>query len=89
MMVERRVIEDAPMLAEGLAGAIPPAVYGTGRICKEPECDVRLSRYNSTEWCAVHESPAAMQRPYDSTARQRGRRRNRSSRRRTQGTAAA
>ncbi len=35
MMVERRVVEDAPMLAEGLAGAIPPTVYGTGRICKE------------------------------------------------------
>jgi len=87
-MVERRVVEDAPLLAEGISGAIPPPVYGTGRVCREADCEVRLSRYNSTDWCAIHESPAAMQRPYDSTARQRGRRRNRS-RRRTQGTAAA
>jgi hypothetical protein len=43
---------------------------------------VRLSRYNSTDWCALHESPASTQRPYDTSLRQKGRRRNSSGRRR-------
>jgi hypothetical protein len=81
-MVERRPAEDGSFLADGLAGSIPPEVYGTGRICIEPECQVRLSRYNSTDWCALHESPASTQRPFDTSTRQRGRRRNRSSKRR-------
>jgi hypothetical protein len=82
-MVDRRPVEDGSFLADGLAGSIPPEVYGTGRVCIEPECQVRLSRYNSTDWCAVHESPASTQRPYDTSTRQRGRRRNRSSSKRT------
>ncbi len=75
-MVERRAVEDGSMLAERLSGSTPPENYGTGRVCVEPECQVRLSRYNSTDWCAVHESPASTQRPYNSSVRQRGRRRN-------------
>jgi hypothetical protein len=71
------------MLAEGLSGSSPPTVYGTGRVCIEPQCQVKLSRYNSTEWCALHESPASTQRPYDTSVRQRGRRRNSANRRRT------
>lgn len=77
------------MLADGLAGSNPPQVYGTDRVCIEPHCEVRLSRYNSTSWCSIHESPAATQRPYDSSLGQRGRRRNKSSRSKTRGTAAA
>jgi hypothetical protein len=80
-MVDRRPVEDGSFLADGLAGSTPPEVFGTGRVCIEPECQVRLSRYNSTEWCALHESPASTQRPYDTSTRQRGRRRNRSSKR--------
>jgi len=30
--------------------------YGVGRRCSEGGCQVLLSRYNSTEWCAHHES---------------------------------
>jgi hypothetical protein len=26
-----------------------------GRTCAEYECDTILSRYNSTDWCSVHE----------------------------------
>ena len=63
------------MLAEGLSGAAAPESYGTGRICIEPSCEVHLSRYNSTDWCALHESPAATGRPYDTSVRPRGRRR--------------
>ena len=66
-------------MADGLAGSNPPEVYAAGRVCIQPECQVRLSRYNSTDWCALHESPAASERPYDTSTRQRGRRRNRSS----------
>ena len=95
-MVDRRTMEDGSFLADGLAGSAPSIVYGTGRVCIEPDCSVRLSRYNSTEWCALHESPASTQRPYDTSTRQpKGRRRNaRSGRRRnpspaTNGNAAA
>ena len=81
--MERRAVEDGSMLAEGLSGSSPPTVYGTGRICIEEQCTVRLSRYNSTDWCALHESPASTQRPFDTSARQHGRRRNSSNRRST------
>ncbi len=88
-MVERRAVEDGSLLADGISGSSPPPVYGTDRICVEPHCQVRLSRYNSTSWCALHESEAAIQRPYDSSLGQRGRRRNKSSRSKARGTAAA
>lgn len=81
-MVERRTVEDGSFLADGLTGSAPSAEFGTGRVCVEPQCTARLSRYNSTQWCALHESPASTQRPYDTSTRQRGRRRNSSSRRR-------
>ena len=87
-MVERRAVEDGSMLAEGLSGAAPPVSYGTVRVCMEPTCQVHLSRYNSTDWCALHESPGATGRPYDTSVRPRGRRRNSSRRRNAQRTAA-
>ncbi len=81
-MVDRRTVEDGSFLADGLAGSAPSIVYGTGRVCIEPSCSVKLSRYNSTDWCALHESPASTQRPYDTSTRQpRGRRRNSRARR--------
>ena len=58
-MVERRAVEDGSMLAEGLSSGLAPESFGTGRVCIEPTCEVVLSRYNSTDWCALHESPAA------------------------------
>jgi hypothetical protein len=76
-------VEDGSFLADGLSGSIAPEVFEVGRVCIEPDCRVKLSRYNSTDWCALHESPAASQRPYDTSTRQRGRRRNRSSKRKT------
>jgi len=81
-MVERRTGDDGSFLADGLGGGVPSLVFGTGRVCIEPSCSARLSRYNSTEWCALHESPASTQRPYDTSTRQPGRRRNSSTRRR-------
>jgi hypothetical protein len=82
-MVDRHAAEDSSFLADGLAGNIPPEVYGTGRVCIEPACTAKLSRYNSTDWCALHESPASTQRPFDTSTRQRGRRRNSSGSRRS------
>jgi len=81
-VVERRVVEDKSFQGERLSGSTPPESFGTGRVCIEPDCQVRLSRYNSTDWCALHESPASTQRPYDTSLRQKGRRRNSSGRRR-------
>lgn len=72
-MVDRRMAEDSSFLADGLAGSTPPEVFATGRVCAAEECTVKLSRYNSTEWCALHESPASTQRPYDTSTRQRRR----------------
>jgi hypothetical protein len=81
-MVERRSAEDGSMLGEGIGGSALPAIsYGTGRVCMAPECNVHLSRYNSTDWCALHECPGSTGRPYDTSTRPKGRRRN--SRRRT------
>jgi len=87
-MVERRAAEDGSMLAEGLSGSAAPESFGTGRVCVEQTCQVHLSRYNSTDWCALHESPAATGRPFDTSVRPRGRRRN-SRRRSTQQRTAA
>lgn len=82
-MVERRTVEDGSLLADGLsANGTPPPVYGTDRVCVEAGCSVRLSRYNSTNWCALHESPLSTDRPFDPSIRQRGRRRNSSGRKR-------
>jgi hypothetical protein len=72
-MVDRHRGEDSSFLADGLDGSTPPEVFATGRVCAADECTVKLSRYNSTEWCAVHESPASTQRPYDTSTRQRRR----------------
>jgi hypothetical protein len=72
-MVDRRMAEDSSYLADGLAGSTPPEVFATGRVCFAEGCTVKLSRYNSTEWCALHESPASTQRPYDTSTRQRRR----------------
>jgi hypothetical protein len=82
-MVDRRTVEDRSFLADGLSGSAPPEVFGTGRICIEPSCTAKLSRYNSTDWCAVHESPASTQRPFDTSTRQRGARRNGARRKRS------
>jgi hypothetical protein len=88
-MVDRRTVEEGSLLADGLAGSAPSIVYGTGRVCIEPSCSVKLSRYNSTDWCALHESPASTQRPYDTSTRQpRGRRRNSRARRASTGRVA-
>jgi hypothetical protein len=78
-MVDRRQVEDGRLLAEGLSGSTPPEVFATGRVCRETTCAVQLSRYNSTEWCSLHESPASTQRPFDTSTRQRRGRRRRSS----------
>lgn len=81
-MVERRTSEDSSFMADGLAGNAPPETFPTGRLCAHTDCGVKLSRYNSTEWCALHESPASTGRPFDTSTRQRGRRRNSSASRR-------
>ncbi len=82
-MVERRSGEERSYLADVLDGSIAPEMYGTGRVCRADGCGVRLSRYNSTDWCGIHESPAAGQRPWEASNRQRrGGRRRRSSGRR-------
>jgi hypothetical protein len=79
-MVDRRASEDSSFLADGLSGSTPPETFAAGRTCVAEGCSVKLSRYNSTEWCALHESPASTHRPYDTSTRQRGRTRRSSAR---------
>jgi hypothetical protein len=79
-MVDRRENEDGSLKADGLGGSMPPEDFGVGRVCIEANCQVRLSRYNSTDWCSLHESPLSTQRPFDTT--RRGRPRSSTSRRR-------
>ena len=52
-------------------GAPPPRSSPPAGCASAEDCTVKLSRYNSTEWCALHESPASTQRPYDTSTRQR------------------
>jgi len=33
----------------------PSRSFGTGRVCKEPDCETRLSMYNSGKFCYEHE----------------------------------
>jgi hypothetical protein len=33
--------------------------YGEGRVCEVPDCETRLSRYNTAERCAAHDEHAA------------------------------
>jgi hypothetical protein len=35
----------------------PARNYGIGRVCASSNCDTRLSRYNSSEHCAIHGPP--------------------------------
>jgi hypothetical protein len=79
-MVDRRASEDNSFLADGLSGSTPPETFAAGRTCMAEDCSVKLSRYNSTEWCALHESPASTHRPYDTSTRPRGRTRRSSAR---------
>ena len=36
-----------------------PRRYASGRVCRHPECDTRLSIYNEAEFCYRHDLPAA------------------------------
>jgi hypothetical protein len=36
----------------------PSKVFGTGRLCREPECETQLSRYNNGKYCYLHEPMA-------------------------------
>ena len=33
----------------------PSKSFGKGRVCKEPDCETRLSMYNSGKFCYEHE----------------------------------
>ena len=32
-----------------------PATYGGGRVCAEDDCETRLSVYNASAYCALHD----------------------------------
>jgi len=49
---------DAPAAIRAVAadtGARPGPTWPTGRTCREPGCDTRLSIYNRSTACSVHE----------------------------------
>lgn len=45
------------IVAERLTGGSSPPVHERDRICALPSCGVRLSIYNGSEYCALHERP--------------------------------
>jgi hypothetical protein len=55
-MVTAHAAERASRYGERLSNSAAPQTFGTGRQCKEGGCQVLLSRYNPTPWCARHES---------------------------------
>lgn len=36
----------------------PSRSFGRGRVCREPDCETRLSMYNSGKYCYEHEPMA-------------------------------
>ena len=55
-MVTRHNSDGAPLFGDRMTDSSVPRAYGTGRRCEADGCRVLLSRYNSTDWCAGHES---------------------------------
>lgn len=49
-----------PLRAVASVDARPSRTFASGRVCTAPGCSTRLSIYNRTAHCAVHEEP----RPY-------------------------
>ncbi len=44
-----------------LTGGSRATVHGRDRVCAHQACDVRLSIYNPSDRCALHDPPAARQ----------------------------
>jgi len=61
-MVARHDIGGASRFGDGLSNSSAPTAYPLGRQCQEEGCGVLLSRYNSTDWCARHESSFSIQK---------------------------
>ena len=50
-MVSERAVQGTPF-----QGADRPSrSFGVGRVCKDPDCETRLSMYNSGKYCYEHE----------------------------------
>lgn len=47
-----------PVMTDSAPAVRPNRTYPAGETCAETECNAILSIYNSTVWCAAHESPA-------------------------------
>lgn len=62
------------IVAERLGDRGSPQVYGTNRVCARDDCEVRLSMYNSSECCALHDVSMLSSSPAKGFARRRRRR---------------
>ncbi|HEX2699529.1 MAG TPA: hypothetical protein VHM89_04910 [Acidimicrobiales bacterium] len=50
-MVNERAVQGTPF-----KGADRPSrSFGAGRVCRDPDCNTRLSMYNSGKYCYEHE----------------------------------
>jgi len=56
VMVTNHRNDASAIFGERMSNTAAAKDYGVGRRCSEGGCQVLLSRYNSTEWCAHHES---------------------------------
>ena len=50
-MVSDRAVQGTPFKGSDR----PSRSFGKGRICKDPDCQTRLSMYNSGKYCYEHE----------------------------------
>jgi hypothetical protein len=55
-MMTKHTGDGSPLFGARLASGSAPKAYSLGRKCQESDCGEMLSRYNSTKWCARHES---------------------------------
>ena len=50
-MVSDRAVQGTPFKGSDR----PSRSFGKGRVCKDPDCETRLSMYNSGKYCYEHE----------------------------------
>jgi hypothetical protein len=50
-MVSERAVQGTPFKGSDR----PSRSFGKGRVCKDPDCETRLSMYNSGKFCYEHE----------------------------------
>jgi len=61
--MEERVLRGGSIVGEPIGGTGAPRRYASGRVCAHEGCGARLSMYNSSSCCALHDLSAMASSP--------------------------